>query len=195
MGVGAFNLVRAEAFHAIGGFRRVALSVDDDMRLGQALKVAGYATRLVVGRGAVSVRWQVGLAGMIRGLEKNSFAVLDYRLPVALFALLAIVVLGMAPHAGLFVGPWWARALCVVGIGSVALLLADPDGQSGVTWRHALTLPISAFVCAIALVRSTWLTLWRGGVRWRDHHYPLAELRAHVRMRNAWASEVWRSTR
>ena len=152
VGVGAFNLVRAEAFHAIGGFRRVALSVDDDMRLGQALKVAGYATRLVVGRGAVSVRWQVGLAGMIRGLEKNSFAVLDYRLPVALLALLAIVVIGMAPHAGLFVGPWWSRALCAVGIGSVALLLADPNGQSGVPWRHALTLPISAFVCAIALV-------------------------------------------
>ncbi len=195
VGVGAFNLVRAEAFHAIGGFHRVAFSVDDDMRLGQALKVAGYASRLVVGRGVVSVRWQVGLAGMIRGLEKNSFAVVDYRLPVAALATLAIVVLGMAPHAGVFVGPWWTRALCVVGIGSVALLLGGSEGQSGVTWRHALTLPIGAFACAIALVRSTWLTLWRGGVRWRDHHYPLAELRAHVRRRNAWASEVWRSTR
>ena len=173
----------------------MALSVDDDMRLGQALKVAGYATRLVVGRGAVSVRWQVGLAGMIRGLEKNFFAGVDFRLPVACFAMLAIVVLGMAPHAGLFVGPWWARALCVVGIGSVALLLGGAEGQSGV---GLASRPDAADQRVRVCDRPRALDLAHlvaGGVRWRDHHYPLAELRAHVRMRNAWASEVWRSTR
>ena len=46
-----------------------------------------------------------------------------------------------------------------------------------------------------AMARSAWLTLRRQGVRWRDHLYPLDELRAHVRLRNAWTREVWRSTR
>ncbi len=50
IGVGAFNLVRAEAFRAIGGFRRIALSVDDDMQLGRALKWAGYQPRVWPGR-------------------------------------------------------------------------------------------------------------------------------------------------
>ena len=159
------------------------------------MKVAGYATRLVVGRGAVSVRWQVGLGGMIRGLEKNFFAVLDYRLPVALFALLAIVVIGMAPHAGLFVGPWWARALCAVGIGSVALLLGGPEGQSGVAWRHALTLPISAFVVRGRPRALDLAHLVAGGGPLARSPLSARGAPAHVRMRNAWASEVWRSTR
>src|SRR5579864_6542541 len=79
LGIGAFNLVRASVFRAIGGLSRLALSVDDDMRLGQALKFAGYSTRVLLGHGAVSVRWQVGLGGMIRGLEKNFFAGLTSR--------------------------------------------------------------------------------------------------------------------
>ena len=55
IGVGAFNLIRAEAFRAIGGYRRIALSVDEDMRLGQALKFAGYRSSPLLGRGQVSV--------------------------------------------------------------------------------------------------------------------------------------------
>ncbi len=51
IGIGAFNLVRAEVFRAVGGFRHLALSVDDDMRLGQTLKFAGYSTRYLMGPG------------------------------------------------------------------------------------------------------------------------------------------------
>src|SRR5207302_895253 len=121
LGIGAFNLIRAEAFRAVGGFGRLALSVDDDVRIGQVLKVAGYRTRV--------------------------------------------------------------------------LLVHLTARQYGLGWYYGLTLPIGASLAVIALMRSTWLTLWRGGVRWRDHHYPLGELREHVRRRNTWTREVWRSTR
>jgi hypothetical protein len=194
-GIGAFTLVRAEAFRAVGGFRHLALSVDDDIRLGQALKYAGYRTRIVMGRRAFAVRWQVGLRGMVRGLEKNFFAGIDFQLATVLLSVPAMFVVGLGPHLGLFFGPWWTRAICAAGLGSIALLLKRERGQSGIAWYHALTLPLGAAACAFALVRSTWLTLRRRGVRWRDHLYPLDELRAHVRRRNAWAREVWRSTR
>jgi glycosyltransferase involved in cell wall biosynthesis len=194
-GVGAFNLVRSEAFHAIGGFRRLAMSVDEDMRLGQALKFAGYRGLVALGKGLVSVRWHVGLGGMIRGLEKNFFAGAGYRLTVVVVAVFGLLTVGIAPYAGLFVGPWWTRAVCALGIGSVALTLAQLKGQGGASWSHALVLPLGALACALALVRSAILAEKRRGIRWRDHHYPLDELRAHVRLRNAWAREVWRSTR
>jgi cellulose synthase/poly-beta-1,6-N-acetylglucosamine synthase-like glycosyltransferase len=194
-GVGAFTLVRAEAFRAVDGFRHLALSVDDDMRLAQVLKYAGYRSRIVSGRGAYTVRWQVGLWGMIRGLEKNFFAGVDFRLAAAVLGVPAILVVGLGPHLGLFFGPWWTRTICAAGLGSIALLLARERGQGGIAWYHALLLPIGATACAVALARSTWLTLRRRGVRWRDHFYPIDELKAHIRQRNAWTREVWRSTR
>jgi glycosyltransferase involved in cell wall biosynthesis len=194
-GVGAFNLVRAEAFRAIGGFRRLALSVDDDMRLGQALKFAGYRGGIALGKGLIAVRWQVGLGGMIRGLEKNFFAGAEYRLAIVAMAVLGLAIIGVAPYVGLFLGPWSTRLVCLAGVGAVALILALMNRPGGVAWYHALVLPAGAVACIAALVRSTALAVRRRGIRWRDHHYALEELRAHVRHRNEWAREVWRSTR
>ena len=195
IGIGAFNLARAESFRAIGGFRRLALSVDDDRRLGQALKFAGYRGRVLVGAGAVSVRWQVGLWALIRGLEKNFFGAADYRLPAALAALFAMFWVGIAPYLGLFVGPIPCRLTCGAGVLAIAACLAAVGPHCRIGWGYAFTLPLAALICGFTLARSAWLTLRRGGVRWRGHLYPLAELRRHVRMRNAWLREVWLSTR
>ena len=195
LGVGAFNLVRTDAFRAIGGLRRLALSVDDDLKLGVALKFAGYRPGLVLGRDVVSVRWQVGLGGMIRGMEKNFFAACDFRLSQVAAVILVLFGLGIAPYVGLFVGPLWSRSLALAAILLLTMCLAPLQGQNGIHWYHALILPVGAVACLIALLRSVWCTLCRGGVRWRDHFYPLDELRAHVRRRNAWLRELWLSTR
>jgi glycosyltransferase involved in cell wall biosynthesis len=195
MGVGAFNLVRAESFRAIGGFRRLALSIDDDMRLAEALKAAGSRPRVLLGGGSIAVRWQVGLGGMIRGLEKNFFAGLNFRLAAVFAGVVAMVVVGMTPHLGLFVGPWWARALCAAGVASIAAIVGLTGRQNGIGWYYGLIFPVGVALLSLALLRSTWLTLRRRGVRWRDHLYPLDVLRDHARRRDAWIREVWRSTR
>jgi cellulose synthase/poly-beta-1,6-N-acetylglucosamine synthase-like glycosyltransferase len=195
VGVGAFNLVRAHAFRAIGGFRHLALSVDEDMRLGQALKFAGYRTGIALGQRLISVRWQEGLGGMIRGLEKNFFAGAGYRLSVVVLAVFGMATIGIAPHAGLVVGPWWARVLCGLGVSAIALILWLMRRPGGVAWYHALALPIGAVACITALIRSTVLAIRRRGIRWREQVYPLSLLREHVRRREEWAREVWRSTR
>lgn len=194
-GVGAFNMVRAETFRAIGGLRRVALSVDDDMRLAQAIKFAGYESRVVPGTDAVSVRWQVGLGGFIRGLEKNFFAALDFRFGMIAISVLGITALAIAPHVGLFVGPWWSRSVCGLGVTAVAILLGLTSRHSRIGWYYAAVLPLAGLATMIALARSVVLTIAQGGVRWRGHLYPLDELKAHVRLRNDWFREVWRSTR
>lgn len=196
LGIGAFNLVRAGAFRAIGGLRRLALSVDEDMRLGQALKAAGFTTRVMFGGDAVSVRWQIGLRGMIHGLEKNFFAALNFSLPKAFLGGLVLMWVGAGPHVGLFAGPWWSRAGCLAGVAAIcALLNMTRSWQGGLAWYYGLSLPLSALLCTFALARSVWLTLRRRGVQWREHLYPLGELRAHVRHREEWIREVWKSTR
>jgi glycosyltransferase involved in cell wall biosynthesis len=195
IGIGAFNMVRHRAFRDIGGFSHLALSVDDDMRLGQALKFAGYRARFLLGMGSVSVRWQVGLGGMVRGLEKNFFAATGFHLGKAAAGALLIAVVGLAPFLGLLVGPTWARIVCAAGVSSIAVLLGLSRRQSGIGWYYAAAFPFATIVLLIALGRSVVLTLARDGVRWRGHHYPLGELKRHARLRDAWAREVWRSTR
>jgi glycosyltransferase involved in cell wall biosynthesis len=194
-GIGAFNLVRAEALRAIGGFEHLKLSVDDDMRLARALKYAGYRTRLLLGRGSVSVRWNVGLGGLIRGLEKNFFAVTGFRIDKAFGGAAVIVILGVMPYLGLFVGTWWARIACGIGVASITAMAGALTKQSGIGWYYAALIPLAAIFTLIAFVRSVALTLYRGGVQWRGHLYPLEELKDHIRRRDAWMREVWRSTR
>ena len=196
LGIGAFNLLRAAAFRAVGGFEKLRLTVDEDVRLGRVLKSAGFRTRVLLGGGgAVSVRWQVGLGGMVRGMEKNFFAAGDFRIVLAAAAVVALLTLGAAPHAGLLVGPWWSRAICAAGVAATCAVVAAAGRSSGIGWLYGLTMPLSAVIVAYALVRSTWYTLRRGGVRWRNHHYPLAELRAHARERNVWVRELRDATR
>jgi glycosyltransferase involved in cell wall biosynthesis len=185
LGFGAFNLVRLSAFRGIGGFEHLKLSVDDDNRLAQALARTRYRGRALLGKGAVSVRWHTGLGGLIRGLEKNLFALVDFRAPVVVVA--SLLWLGIcAPYVGLFLGPWLIRIICVIGIASVAVILSAIHRQTGIAWYYALALPIGIALYLYAFNRSMLLTLWRGGVRWRGQLYPLCELREHVRTRNAW---------
>jgi hypothetical protein len=195
VGVGAFNLVRAEAFRAIGGFRGLALSVDDDMRLGQALKFAGYQPGVALARGAVSVRWHVGVLGMIRGIEKNFFAAIDFSPVMVVVGVCGVLLVGVFPFVGVLVGPIWARVVCALGVASMLLVLRAGNAQRDVKWYHGLFLPFGALAIEAALALSVFHTLRNGGVRWRDHLYPLRELRNHVRLRNAWLADVWRSTR
>jgi glycosyltransferase involved in cell wall biosynthesis len=195
LGIGAFNLLRAEVFRSIGGLRGLALSIDDDMRLGQRVKAGNYSTRVLLGYGALRVRWHESMWGMIRGVEKNFFAGLDFSLVKVVFGIMFILWLGAAPHVGVFFGPWWARGICALGVASVCLLLGQTAWQSRIGWYYGLLMPASAVLSAFALARSTFLTLLQNGVRWRDHFYPLAELRRHARLRNAWTKEAWKSTR
>lgn len=195
VGVGAFNMVRTRAFRAIGGFRPLSLSIDDDLQLGRILKAAGYRSRVLLGGGAVSVRWHIGLWAMVRGLEKNFYAVTRYWTTGVVGAVFLILGLFVGPYIGVLMGPWWTRSTCGLGLVAITLLSLGIGHHGRIRWYYAALLPLGGLACAWALVRSTWITLRRGGVRWRDTLYPLPRLREHVRRREAWVRELWLSTR
>lgn len=75
IGVGAFNLVTAEAYKAAGTHRAIAMRPDDDLKLGKLLKRAGYRQGMVLGMGLLEVEWYSSLSELIDGLMKNAFAV------------------------------------------------------------------------------------------------------------------------
>ncbi|HSC72497.1 MAG TPA: glycosyltransferase family 2 protein, partial [Candidatus Methylomirabilis sp.] len=100
IGIGAFNLVRRSAYLAIGTHRALANAVVDDLALGKRVKQAGLRQAVVRGEPLIRVRWQVGLSGVVSGLEKNAFAGMEYSLVRAVTTCLALAALGVLPFLG-----------------------------------------------------------------------------------------------
>jgi hypothetical protein len=177
-GIGAFNLVRADAYRAIGGHEKLRLEVADDMKLGLLLRRHGKRSRCFIGDADVQCDWARSTAGIIKALEKNMFSMSGYRLwPLALgtFCFLAV----FAATAGAFFHlPHLAAIAAVSGLALfslTSLVLALPNGFSALV---VVFMPLAPFVLLTAAWNSAITTLRQGGVRWRETFYPVEVLRA-----------------
>jgi cellulose synthase/poly-beta-1,6-N-acetylglucosamine synthase-like glycosyltransferase len=176
LGVGAFNLVRRTAYEKVGGHEAISLRPDDDLKLGAHLKRAGFRQGVVYGNEEVSLQWYSSLAQFISGLMKNTFSIANYRWPVSLgMALLTLVVFVLPlPLLGLMGGE--GIVLALVLLLSHIILLRYKRGSSGVWW-HGLMVPFAGAILVYIILAATVKTLRQGGIYWRDHFYPLSELR------------------
>jgi glycosyltransferase involved in cell wall biosynthesis len=180
IGMGAFNLVRAAAYRAAGGHETLRLEVIDDILLGQRMKAAGFRQDVLLGRGSVLVEWYASTADLVRGLEKNSYAAVEYNAWRLLAATAAVVLARYWPVAGLFVT---SGATFWINVGSLAaafLIHLDILGLTRWSARCLWWWLPAPLVMLWILWRGVLLTLRRRGIVWRGTLYPLDELvRAH----------------
>ena len=195
MGVGAFNLVRRDAFDSIGGFGHLRLSVDDDMRLGQALKWHGHRSMVVIGDRQISVKWQDGAVGIIKGLEKNSFAALEFNLSVTLILIALGWIWAAGPWVGVLFGTGWTRIIGLTGLAATVAVGLEERRNAPMPFWVPLTMPLGYGIINIALLNSVRATCYHRGIVWRDHFYPLQLLKAHVSERRRWLRNAWRASR
>jgi glycosyltransferase involved in cell wall biosynthesis len=177
IGLGAFNLIRREAYERVGTWKALAMAVVDDMMLGEAVKRHGLAQRAAIGLDLVSVSWVRDGREVVRNLTKNFFAVTRYKWFLALGACAVLLLLNVAPFAGVVVAPRWSKlgfGAAVMAIGTVYVRMSR---QSAISPLYVFLHPLSALVFIYTLLRSMMLTLWRGGVVWRGTKYPLDDLR------------------
>jgi glycosyltransferase involved in cell wall biosynthesis len=183
VGVGAFNLVRREAYLRAGTHRAIRLRPDDDMRLGRLLKRAGFRQGVAYGTGSVSVEWHRTLAGAVRGLEKSMFPGVDYRLSTALLASLALFLTSVLPFAGVFLAPRTATRL-FFGMDVLLVFAMYTYGARRAGARisplYAALHPFGVGVLIYAMLRSAYTTLANDGIEWRGTRYPLELLKENV---------------
>lgn len=188
VGVGAFNLVRREAYLRAGGYGAIRHRPDDDVQLGRRLRAVAAARQdLLVSGGLVRIPWYPSAGAAIRGFEKNAYAGSDYRWlraagQAAFLFLLCIVpplwALAGVPAAATGAGslPGWplaaAATLLFAGIAAGTATLGG-----GLPPWAGLLAPAGAAVFLYGFVRAVWLAERAGGVRWRDTFYPLDLLR------------------
>jgi len=180
VGVGAFQLVRRSAYQASGTHRRLAMEVVDDMKLGKIVKQAGFRSGCAVAQNFVAVRWHAGVGNLVRGVTKNFFAGAGYDLRLVALQVAVLLMMDILPFAGVFLGHGWIFR-CSATAAGIAL-----GFHAGVAWvmrvspLYALTHPLGALLFCYMLLRSTVVTLWQGGIVWRDTFYPLDDLKRGV---------------
>jgi hypothetical protein len=177
VGVGAFQMLRRTAYQACGTHRRLAMEVIEDMKLGKLAKMAGLRSGVAVAQRYVSVAWHLGLGNLVRGVEKNFFAGAQFRISVVALQILALLLMNVAPLAGLLFGHGWIQVLAAVSTLIATCFHLGVDLVMGISPAYCLTLPLGAILFSYMILRSTIITLRQGGIIWRGTFYPLDELR------------------
>jgi cellulose synthase/poly-beta-1,6-N-acetylglucosamine synthase-like glycosyltransferase len=176
IGVGAFNLVRTKAYREIAGHRRLRFEVVDDLKLGLLLRRGGFRSRAFGAVGEVEVHWAPTVRQMIRALEKNLFAMLEFSTVRGLLVVAALAaVVGVSLIAPLLGGSG-ALVACAGWAASLvpAVIMAR---HSGWGLLPALLTPIMWPIMVLVVANSIYRTLRRGGIRWRDTFYEIDALR------------------
>jgi len=177
IGIGAFNLVRAEAYRQVGGHQTIALRPDDDLKLGKIIKKAGFSQRLVYGTDLISVEWYASVRELVLGLEKNVFAGTDYRLWLAASGVLFQLVASLWPYLALVVTEGATLAVYVAIVSVISLIVADGARFHGSSPWYALGFPLTAGLFTFIIIRTVISNLSKEGITWRGTFYPLSELR------------------
>lgn len=175
-GIGAFNLVRTSTYRKLGGHGPIRMRPDDDIKLGRLMKSGGFS-ELVLGDGAIAVKWYATVGEMIQGLTKNAYAAADYRGWVPPLGALIVAIGYLWPLAALFTtagAAWWCYAATVAAMLGLG---CDQTRFTGGRWWHGLLLPAGMTLFSFILLRSMVVTHWTGGITWRGTFYPLAHLK------------------
>lgn len=175
VGVGAFNLLTRETMKACQFLEPLRLQITDDVHLGRLVKSLGREQYCVIAEDQIRVRWFEGLKGCILGLEKNAYAGLYYSLPMFWASLPLVAMPLVLPLALVGLGYPALAALYLLFLTLTGAVI--PKACRLPRWV-GLFFPLAAGVLVFTFSRSVWLAETRKGVRWRDTHYALDDLRA-----------------
>jgi cellulose synthase/poly-beta-1,6-N-acetylglucosamine synthase-like glycosyltransferase len=181
VGIGAFNLIRKDAYERIGNHRAIRMRPDDNRKLAKLLKRHGFRQAVAYGAGLISVEWHQTLPAAVRGLSKSMFPGIDYRIGATVAGVLMLALTNVLPVFGLF-SRSTTGTLCRLNIFSILLVYtyrAKHSEDETPSW-YAILHPIGICVFIYAMLRSASTTIFNGGIEWRGTRYPLEELKDNV---------------
>jgi glycosyltransferase involved in cell wall biosynthesis len=179
IGIGAFNLIRADVYRAIGTHRAIAMRPDDDMKLGKIVKKAGFRQEAAYGRDFITVEWYASLGELVDGLMKNAFAGVNYSLLAVAGSTAALFLTDVWPFLALVATHGVTRALNGASVAFIVLIFWTSAHYGGARLRYVVAFPAAALLFAYIMWRSALLAIIRGSVTWRGTAYPLAQMRAN----------------
>jgi glycosyltransferase involved in cell wall biosynthesis len=178
-GVGAFNLIRSDVYRKIGGHASIRLRPDDDLKLGKIVKTSGYSQRFASGIGLIRVPWYSTVWELVRGLEKNSFAGMDYRLSKLLLSNVALPLVFVVPFIAIFFAHGAAFWLFMISCALILAMAIQNARSLEYPWGYGLFFPFGVLMFLFIIDRAVVLTYWNDGIYWRGNFYSLRDLKAN----------------
>ncbi|MCA9118666.1 MAG: glycosyltransferase [Planctomycetaceae bacterium] len=179
IGIGGFNLVRADVYQKIGTHEVIRMRPDDDLKFGKLIKREGFRQELLNGAGLMYVPWYASIRELIVGLEKNAFSGVDYSISYAIFAGVCMLLFNVFPFVAIFITSgmtWYVYGAVVASLWAMGAWAAY-HGRARISC--CLGFPIAALMFVFIQWRAVMLNLWQDGISWRDTHYSLEELKAN----------------
>lgn len=179
IGVGAFNLVRTEAYQQAGTHKAIAMATIDDIMLGKLIKTQGFRQDCLLGYGFVSVEWYRSANEMVEGLQKNIFAAFNFNLSAVIASTVITFIVGLLPQIAVFFTTGPTRFVFSLII--IFRLWAFVDGarKYGLKARWAPWVLISPVLSLYTTWKAVITTLKNKGIYWRGTFYPLEALKKY----------------
>lgn len=179
MGVGAFNLVKRQAYDLAGTHKAIAMRPDDDLKLAAYIKAAGGAADVLYGLGELQVEWYASVKEFINGLMKNAFSGFNYTIYKAIAGALGLLLFFVLPLPVIVIfGNYPERILALCLLLFQVILYSKMPGYKG-KWQYAFMSMYAGLIMIYIILKSAIITLYNGGIYWRDTFYSLSELRKH----------------
>lgn len=184
--LGAFILIRADAYNNIGGHKAIRDIVLDDIGLAKAVKHSGMKVSLLIAPDCVSVRQYRGFYDIFNGLVKNVAQVIDDDAGVMAYGLgvfsVAIgLVASCSPFIALAIGDWLLFGLGLIFYAAVVLGIATFREILDYRLSHSLAFPLAFPLVGSALIVSMYHRLTCGGIRWRNRTCRISSFRLRFR--------------
>lgn len=181
VGIGAFCLVRSEAYRQLGGFEALRMEILEDLNFARRIKQAGLRQRVAIAPGMIMLHWASGALGIVNVMTKNLFAVFGFSTTLTLLTVLWLVLFCLSPLAWLFLPATLIPALLTLA--SVIGLYLVSRRHSRISPWYAVAFPAGAALFIYSLLRSTMTTLINRGVIWRGTFYALDTLKTYRRQK------------
>ncbi|MDO9042984.1 MAG: glycosyltransferase family 2 protein, partial [Desulfocapsaceae bacterium] len=177
MGVGAFNMVRRQAYEQVGGHTAIKMHPIDDIMLGKIIKEAGLRQECLSGYDFVTVDWYHSIGAMIDGLMKNIFALVNFNTALALAGAVGVSLLTILPPWGVLLCHGPARLFFALTVALRLVFFSQAARYSGLSPWLAPAALVTPYVTVYTILKATFTTLKNKGISWRGSHYSLDELR------------------
>ncbi len=177
MGAGAFNMVKADSYNAIGGHQSFSMHPIDDIMLGKVLKQKGFAQDCLLGKGFLKVKWYDTVRNFIDGVMKNTFAAHNFSILRVLAICLLIFAIGILPFWGMLLASGWTQLL--FGATTACRIVSFAHGHytfTRLSLINSLWALVTPYINIYIVLRAAIITLSNNGITWRDTHYSLDEI-------------------
>jgi glycosyltransferase involved in cell wall biosynthesis len=171
LAAGAFLMVRARVFRALGGFESIKHEMLDDVALAKLVKKNGYRVGFRIAPELLSVRLYKDNRHAFWGMTKNILTALNGRFWIAPAVILVTILVFWTPPYCAITGAWEGNlALVAAATATYALQFASIWSARRLFQFHpgkALLFPLVWIPTICCLVRALYLYALRGAVEWR----------------------------